>query len=251
LALAPQPEVVYAAVRDPLFRRRGLAGRALYLLPRSGIGSRTLETAPVPPAVQAAYALGLRALLDVPPRDDGELRTLRLAPDAYADWLDFARAVESMMADGARLEHMRDCAGKLAGTAARVAAVMHAIEHAGSDVRAEAVPIARETMARALALASVALEHAEAVYEAAGADEGMDDAAYVWRWLRRHWSPGVTVRDVHRGCRALHHVEAVEAALAELERRGYLRVERVERPGRGRPPSPRVTLRAELGPASA
>lgn len=248
LALSPQPSVIEGMAAQPGFRGRGLLGRFLYILPPSGIGNRTLETAPMSSRVVAGYALGLRHLLDVEPARDEQgrevLRTLRLAREAYTDWLAFARAVERMMGPFERLERMTDWGSKLGGGVARIAGVLHAVEHA--DGRPDAVPIARATMERAIAIGAALLEHAVAAYEQMDVDPEADEAARVWRWIERQRAASTTVREVHQALRSLGPVEEAEAALRQLERRGYLRVERPARRGPGRPPSPTVTVRPEI-----
>lgn len=251
MALAPQPDVIYAAVRNPLFRRRGLAGRTIYLVPPSGIGRRQLEAPSVPAHVLADYAFGLRRLLDVKPARDVDgreaLHTIHLAPDAYSDWLTAARAIEVMLREDGRLGEMTDWGSKLAGTAARIAGILHCIEHA--DARPEAIEIGAATMERALGIATVAIEHAIRVYEAAGADPALEAAASVWRAIERQREPRPTVRDVYRAARSLARAEGidgVDGALRELERRGYVRRLQVARSGRGRPASPTVVVRPDI-----
>lgn len=248
LCMSPQPCVLRDLSSSPGFAGRGLLGRMLYLLPPSGIGYRSLETAPIPGRVAEAYSSGLRSLLDTPACHDDRgretLRTLALTPEAYADWLAAARAIEAMMRPGGRLASMPDWGSKAAGGAVRIAGVLHAIEYA--DGAPDAEPISRETMGRALDIVAALVEHARAAYDTMGADPETDAAEYVWRWMTAQRAPVVTVRDVQRGCRALPDVAAVEAALGELEERGYVRVTHPRASGPGRPPSSTVTVRPDI-----
>lgn len=103
----------------PGFRGRGLLARFLYLMPPSPLGYRTLESEPVPHGVRAAYVAGVRAMLDWQPATDehGDERPhlLRLSPEAYAEWYDFAQAIEVQMQPDRELEHFTDWAGKAPG----------------------------------------------------------------------------------------------------------------------------------------
>ncbi len=132
--MSPQPCVLEDLSSAPGFAGRGVLARLLYILPPNRIGFRDLETEPVPSRVQASYALGLRRLLDTEPAVDDRgretLRTIALDPDAYQDWLAAARAIEKMMRPGAPLASMTDWGSKASGVAARIAGVLHVIEHA-------------------------------------------------------------------------------------------------------------------------
>ena len=66
IGLCPQPDVLNGMGSKPGFRGRGLMDRFLYLLPKSPLGYRTLDTRPIPEDVKARYAHLIRQLLDIP-----------------------------------------------------------------------------------------------------------------------------------------------------------------------------------------
>ncbi|WP_211107158.1 DUF3987 domain-containing protein [Azospirillum thermophilum] len=197
VGLSPQPDVLRGLSSKPGFRGRGLLGRFLFLLPPSPLGNRTLNAPPMPDRVASAYAAGLCAILDVPPAvgDEGEERPhlLRLAPDACAEWLAFARHIETTMRPGGEFEHATDWAGKAPGAAIRLAGVLHVIE----TVQAQAWgrDISLDTMARALNIMAVFAKHSRAALDLMGADEGTAAARKVWEWINAGRRECFAVRD--------------------------------------------------------
>ncbi|MEY6434208.1 DUF3987 domain-containing protein [Thioalkalicoccus limnaeus] len=261
IGLSPQPDVLRGLSMRPGFRGRGLLARFAYLLPPSPLGYRQLGAdrpgARVPEGLAAEYDAGIRAMLEWGPvnsansansANEERPRLLRLSPAAYAEWLDFARAVEVRMRPGNDLESMTDLAAKVPGTAARYAAVMHGIEHAhGAPWE---TPISIDTMGRALEFAALTLEHGIAVMGLMDADPELAAARKVWQWLERGRRVDATVRQVFEGLKGTFpRVAALESALDTLVERGYVRVVEARRDGPGRKPSPTIEVRPELAEA--
>ncbi len=229
-AYAMQPAVIRGLAGSPAFRGRGLLARFLYAAPQSWIGRREIAPAPVPDATRLAYRLAVRALAEV----EGET-VLHLAADGAALFIDWEAEIESMLADGGPMEIMRDWGAKLAGATLRLAAVLHCVEHgpAGS--------IDGRTIAAAVEIARYLIPHAEAVLNMMLASEETtdDDARYLLRWIERHGRREFTKRDAQQqGRRRFPKADGIDPALAELERRGYIRPKTAETSGPGRPPSP-------------
>jgi hypothetical protein len=134
IGLSPQPDLLRGLATRPGFRGRGLLGRFLFLLPPSPLGFRTLEARPMGATTEAAFRAGVGAMLNWPLATDDEGRprrhVIRLSREAREAWLEFARAMESTMRPGGDFEHATDWAGKAPGQAARLAGVLHCIEHA-------------------------------------------------------------------------------------------------------------------------
>jgi hypothetical protein len=253
IGLSPQPEVLRGLSTQPGFLGRGLLARFLYLLPPSPLGYRDLGAdrpgARIPQGVEAAYASGIRAMLDWPTSLDPEGRErphlLRLAPAAYAEWFDYARAVEVRMRPGGDLEGLTDLGGKAPGQAARIAAVMHGIKHAhGAPWE---VPVGLDTMSWALEVAAVSLAHSIAVMGMMGADPTISAARKVWDWIERGRRTEATVREAFNALRGTFpRVAALNAALEALAERGYVRVHQIAVPTPGRRPSPRIEVRPDI-----
>jgi hypothetical protein len=260
IGLSPQPDVLRGLSMQPGFRGRGLLGRFSYLMPPSPLGYRHLGAdrhgARVPPAVETAYRDGIAAMLEWPSSGDcgvfggnegdpGKPHLLRLEPAAYQDWLAFARAVEARMRPGADLEGLTDLAGKTPGTAARIAAVMHGIEHAHG--RPWEAPVSPDTIARALEMAAVMLEHGKAVMDMMGADPAVAAARRVWDWIERGRRTDATMRTAWQALKGqFSRMADLTVAVEVLVERGYVRIGETERTGPGRPPSPLIEVRPDI-----
>jgi hypothetical protein len=253
VGLSPQPDVLRGLSTQPGFRGRGLLARFHYLLPPSPLGYRDLGSdrpgANVPESAETAYSEGIRAMLGWPTATDPEGRErphlVRLNPAAYAEWLEFARAVEKGMRPGGDYEHATDLAGKSAGGAARIAGVLHGIEHAHGHPWE--VAISHGTMSRALELAAVTLKHGLAVMDLMGADPSIAAARKVWDWLERGRRDQVTVRNAYQALKGTFpRVSGLEDALDALEERGYIRIVKAIPTTPGRPPSPTILVRPEI-----
>ncbi|HYG91866.1 MAG TPA: YfjI family protein [Azospirillum sp.] len=248
IGVSPQPDVLRGLGSKPGFRGRGLLGRFLYLLPPSPLGYRNLDAPPIPKQIKQSYAAGVRAILDVPQAiGDGEeqLHALRLSPEAYDEWRDFALHMEATMRPGSEFEHAKDWAGKAPGAAARLAGVLHVMETVMTNGWGQEVSI--NTMSRALELMAVIAKHSRHVLDLMGADEGIGAARRVWEWIRDGRRSNFTVRDAFQALKgSFPRVATVDAALKILEERGYLTVIDPPIRGPGRPPSPTVIVRPDI-----
>ena len=112
MGLSPQPEVLKNMANLPGFRGRGFIARCGYLLPKSKLGFRSLETEPVPQKVRDAYERVIHALLDIEPGTDerGEPvpYILNLSRGAYKEWMEFSKVVEMGLREGGRFEFITD-----------------------------------------------------------------------------------------------------------------------------------------------
>jgi len=249
IGLSPQPDVLRGLSTRPGFRGRGLLGRFLYLLPPSPLGFRSLETSAVPEDVRNAYAAGLRAMLAWTPatNENGEetLHSLRLTKSAYAEWHEFAKAIERQMQPDRDLEHCTDWAGKAPGAAARLAGVLHGIKHAHGQPWAAEITL--ETLTDALELMAVFTRHSMAGLDLMGADPTIASARRLWGWIEKGRRVSFSVRDAFNDLRGTFpRVSSIQPALDVLEERGYLQVIEPPRDGPGRPPSPTVQVRPDI-----
>ena len=244
LAYAVQPDVVRGMSERSSFRGRGLIGRFLYAIPESRLGSRRIDAEPVSGSVADAYGALVRRLADVPDGPDGKPWLVRLSPSAKACFLDWQREVELMLGDVGRMVEFRDWGGKLAGLTARLVAIMHLVSI--DDAEPWVKPVERSLIESAILIARWAIFHAEAVVGLmTGAGGGLDDAAYVLRWIRESERKEFARRDVqvHARSRFDGEPEKLDDALELLVDRGWIRpVASTERPGPGRKPSPRFEV---------
>jgi len=187
IALSPQPSVLQGLATQPGFRGRGLLARILYALPVSRLGYRQLQSQPIPPSVRDRYQKMVTTLLAITPIIDEGDRVhpymLTLSPAAYREWKDFQRMVETKMRDGGDYEYIKDWGGKLPGAAARLAGLLHCVEHA--ETLTANLIISLSTMQRALVLAAFYQSHALAAFDVIGADLDLHAARHVWKWVQR------------------------------------------------------------------
>ena len=237
-AYAMQPAVIEGLAENAAFRGRGLLARFLYAAPQSWIGRRKIAPEPVSDAVKEAYRQTVRALANA----DNDY-TLQLDAKASAVLQAWEAEIESMLGDGGQMEIMRDWGAKLAGATLRLAAVLHCVEHGAAGY------ISETTIRAAVEVGRYLVPHAEAVLNMMKAKEGSgdDDARYVLRWIERHGRREFTKRDAQQhGKRRFPKADDIDPALAELARRGYVRLRPLDATGPGRPPSPSY----EVNPAA-
>lgn len=254
IAIGAQPAAIIDLLRHaPEIRDRGLLARILTFLPVPRVGLRQIRPAPVRPPIAAEYSRRVRALLEVPDEFIGGRltpRVLRFSREADDVIAALEARLEPELGHGGRHERIAAAAGKLAGNAARIAAVLHAADHAGSVIPAE-VPLA--TAERAVRLTETCLPHTHALMDALAAPPELEGARRIAEWLRRHAKAVVSDREILRGTRGavvLATAKERDAALQLLERHGYVR-----RPQQGisaaRRPSPRWEVRPDwLGSAN-
>lgn len=222
--LMVQPGVARAFMSDPMAADTGFLPRFLICEPPSTIGTRLHALTRQDSGALAAFSGRLRDVLETPLPMDEETRELQprvlaLGRDARALLVAFSDAIETAQGPGGDLSHITGYASKAAEQAARIAGVLtlwrdlHAPEVAARD------------MADAITLAQFYLSEAARLGDAAAVSVEIDRAEALRRWLLETWpEPEVLTRDVLRlaPIRALRESPAARAALALLERHGWL-----------------------------
>ena len=133
---------------------------------------------------------------------------------------------------------MTDWAGKLAGAVARIAGVLHCIEHVSKEA-GEKRPwdgaIDDQTVDRAVEIGGYLIFHARAAYAEMGNDPKVEEAKYVLRWIERKGVDAFSKRDAFEGTKGrFYRVTALEPALDLLVAHEYIRVMSIlERSGAG------------------
>jgi hypothetical protein len=220
VGISPQPHVLQTLADRPGFRGRGLLARFLYALPPSPLGSRNLETKPVPAHIERAYGAGILRLLGLNPPADSQPWRLRFSPAAYHTWKDFQRQTEVLMKEGERLHHLKDWASKLPGAAARLAGILNCVGVNPSESTTVDVAIADQ----AICLASALIDHALLVFDLMQQNPLISDAQRLLKWARKQPDKRFTIR----ACFCAHQrlfktVGAMQPAIQQLEQRGYIR----------------------------
>ena len=272
LGMAPQPVTLAERSAGRIFRGRGLDARFLYFLPKSLLGQRKIDPAPIDPWLENDWGMLLLSILptewhalgdpdddpaiDDPGPDDPERLDTHAAPPpswledptgkvdlalsdgAYHAWMDFAGAVEKELADNGELSVLKDWASKLPGAVARIAGLFHIVTQGGHNP--EMAPISPDTMAQAVYMGAFLTEHAKAAYQLMGSDERTEGAKKVLSWIQRTKANSFTTQQCWQATKGtFHHMEPLRDALRELEERGFIRETPSGRPPMaGRPPSP-------------
>jgi hypothetical protein len=227
--------------REKAFRASGLLARLLYALPAPRVGTRTTESPEVPQNLLDAWSASLGKLLTATPVRP----VLTLDPDALAV-LNGHRAWLEPQLDpcGGQLAGIGDWGSKLPGTIARIAGALALL----ADPNRTSIDVT--TMQNAVALGEGYIGHALAAFAAIHApDDRLERARQTLAWLRKHGSPVVTLRDIHRALQGRAWVDSaddVRGALAVLGQHGYVRLLPDERqPGQPGRPVERYELHPE------
>jgi hypothetical protein len=235
--MAVQPAVIEAFAKGPKaqFRGKGALARFLYCIPEPMVGQRDTDLdIKVPEEIKVKYEDGVKGLLSIPMVVDGsgrELsRMLTLDDEAFKVYKDFLRKNEKRMAVGGELEPINDWGAKLSGSSLRIAGLMHLVEHgAGSTV------IGKDTMAKAVHLCELLVEHAKAAFAMAGAyvssaNGKASDAKKMFHWMQENGFTDFDRTNCYKKFKPIKK-EQLELALSELEGRHLIREQRISTAG--------------------
>ena len=182
----------------------------------------------------------IHALLNFEPATDERGRSvphiLSLTYSAYEEWLQFSRVVERDLREGGRFENITDWAGKLPGATARLAGLLHCVQHPEQSWSQQ---IDVDTMSQALGLGAIFSSHALKVFNLMGADKSLEGSRKVWRWIERSRFKSFSKRDCYnalKGC--FPRVVDIESPLDVLNERNYVASTKEQTGGR-----PTVTYR--------
>ena len=232
MILNAQPEVLSGLARTQSFRGRGLLGRLLFLLPKSLVGSREVDTKPIPSDVREAYRQTLWRLLNLPCNDGQRPHYLQLDSEAHRLWLGFAQDVEGQLSEGGALHTMRDWGGKLPGQILRLAGLAHVTLHQYPHE----VMIGADLMTAVIRLSEYLVEHAKAAFNLLGTDETIECAKAILKWLATERLENFSARSCLEKVKGRWpKMEQINAGLNILEDRGYILPEVKDTPARGRP----------------
>ncbi|GAA2302141.1 hypothetical protein GCM10010149_59340 [Nonomuraea roseoviolacea subsp. roseoviolacea] len=240
LGVCVQPGVLARLGETPEFREQGLLGRVLYALPASLLGYRKENPVPIPSPVQQTYTAHMTTLLlslhslDHGTADQERPRhALTFTPDAQEAITRLLADTEPRFRPGGDLHHMTDWGGKLVGATVRIAALLHLSAHLKDGWGR---PITADTFAAACQIGDYFTHHAQAAYEAIGADPAVADARALLEWAHRTATSRFTARDVLSSLRRFKTLADLEPALRLLGSHGWLRRLSTAAPtGRGRP----------------
>lgn len=226
IGIFPQPEVLRDIAVKGMFRGKGLLARFLYFVAESHAGTRKTVPDDTPDEVTNAYADAIKPILNVGYGKDfnGELApyTLTLSDDAYKAWVAFAGEIEPELIQWGKLGGIADWGNKLAGTMARLAGIIHAVNR-GSDCHKQEIPAS--TMEKATALGRALVDHALWSFNDMGIDKENRCARRILNRLELEQVDEVTQREAYewvKGTADFKKVATVAAGLRILEEHRYL-----------------------------
>lgn len=241
LGFCVQPEVLRGLMQQKSFRGRGLLGRFLYQLPESLLGRRKTSPAEVDPMIEADYTSIMRKLLDQPIRqnDNGEFipEVLSLAREADDQFRAFRVEIEAGLGEFGIYATIKDWAGKLPGAVARIAGLMHVVEH----VDRQQIPtvISGNTIQNAIKLGHYFASHAMAVFQIMGRDESFALAEHIKHTIQRHEMRQFSKQSLHQHVRRrVDSPDELDCPLRILADHNYIRDISKPTIGPGRKPSP-------------
>lgn len=226
LGLAIQPEIIRRLAKQSAFRGQGLLARFLYVMPESMLGRRLIEVPAVEQQAWNAYCVAVRSLLELPmSQEAGKPRPfiLRFDPEALARFRAFQEWLEPMLSSYGELGSLSDWGGKLAGATARMAGILHLVEHAQalSPWNGRIGVLAVE---RAIQIAQCLIPHAQAAFAELELDERMQRTSFLLRWIEQNKRPTFSKRDLHQGVRGrIKAASDIEEPLRLLQEHGYVR----------------------------
>ncbi len=223
MGLTVQPEVIKNICRNKTFRGRGLLGRCLYAIPKSNIGKRSFNEAPISQEVTQNYREAIRSILNHPDHTIENAKTqyiLTLSQEAYEKWLSYAKTVEALMGEEiGHLTHITDWAGKLPGAIARIAALLHIMRYAHQCPWQ--YPISLEDMAAAVKIGHILTNHALAVFDLLRLGSTQQLARDVYKWIRDEKRIVFTRRECRRKFRRAEK-EELNSSLELLEEKDII-----------------------------
>ncbi len=203
IVCACQPGVVDRMLQHDDLVDKGLTSRVLYSVPETSLGSRTWGPRKLDEVALTSWDRSVRALLDAPWTSDAHEPApwmLRLSDDALLVLQKAAAHFEARLRPESGIPAaLRGWLGKLTGTVARIAALLHlythAEEHPESLVR---IPIAAGTMKASIELGMYFLRHAQIAVASATRSKACDDAQRLLQLIKNRRVLEFSFRDAHK-----------------------------------------------------
>jgi len=244
IGLAVQPDVLRGLIEKPGFRGRGLIGRFLYSLPKSTVGQRKIRPTAMTESIRHVYGKNVcrLAVIEAFSNIDGKMepRLLRFSKEADDLLASFEEEIEPMLGSEGELSYIGDWGGKLAGATVRIAAILHLAQHAESLSQQWPGEVSADTLKDAIAIARYLVAHARVAYAEMAADQKIEDAKFVLRWIEKTGSTTFSKRNAFTEMKSrFKQVASIEPALKVLEDHNYIQMEEIPSEKRaGRKSSP-------------
>ena len=222
--LMVQPDAAAGFLSDRTLRDQGLLSRVLLAAPPSIAGQRFYKTVSLDEEIAISdYGKRILTLLERPARtlpgcaSDLDPITLTMSQEAEADWVAFFNHVEAECGPKGDLWIIRDVAAKAAENAARIAAVIAAVEKGETD------QIGLGSMRCGTALADWYLREALRLAHASRLDPKLVRAQALLDWMKGLGQSEIVFRDILRlGPNQTRTKAAADDAVATLIAHGWL-----------------------------
>jgi hypothetical protein len=175
---------------DADMNEQGLLARFLITYPESTISTRFIENERETAASHEfnKYYSVIKTLLELisfhPITHELDRRTLNLDRTAWRCWINFYNEVEAGQVTDGLYAEIKATASKAPEQAARIASVLHVVEHPNDGL------ITLDTMQRAITLAKFYLGESLRLFGNGARDEKLSQAGKLAEWFRDAWIPG-------------------------------------------------------------
>jgi replicative DNA helicase len=240
LSLMIQPSVLNAIAANAQFRGRGFLARILYAYPVSKVGHRVIGSPPVPMDVERIYrdtVGGLAAGMAGWVRDPA---ILTLTEGAHRAFLAIEETIEPTLAGDGELANLADWGGKHAGMVARIAGILHLVEHGPNEGPKRSVD--EQTILAASRIGDYFKAAAINAFIEMGADRVTADAIYLLERIQHLGLDEVSERDMQRAAKRFQTRSDLMRAVGRLVEYGQLIRLPAPNPTGGRNASPRYKV---------
>ena len=239
VCLGIQPIVVEEILRNNKFRGRGLLARFLFSHGKAQAGYRDRLTNGIPDDLRKSYSDHIRRILSAEfPKD----ASISFTEEAQSLWNEFYLDCEQEMRPEGKLYPLKDFGSKLPGSVARIAGLLHFAEF-GQDAINHRVSVS--IVSASCVFGIFFLEHAAAIFRAAGEDQRIKVAKQIMDSIVRHKWLSFKGRDIIRNT-SIGNMDEASTGLKILIERGFIRVGSPTEKGQGRPESTSYDVNPKL-----
>jgi replicative DNA helicase len=228
VCLGIQPIVVEEILRNNKFRGRGLLARFLFSHGKAQAGYRDRLTNGIPDDLRKSYSDHIRRILSAEfPKD----ASISFTEEGQSLWNEFYVDCEQEMRPEGKLYPLKDFGSKLPGSVARIAGLLHFAEF-GQDAIDYRVSVS--IVSASCVFGIFFLEHAAAIFGAAGEDQRIKVAKQIMDSIVRHRWLSFKGRDILRNT-SIGNMDEASTGLKILIERGFIRAGSPTEKGQGRP----------------
>ena len=225
ICLACQPYVFDSIIDNTAFRGSGLIARLIYCFPKSNIGSRRYDTAPVPENVAENYKNLIYNLLYAKFNysDEKEIY-LHFEAEAFREFVNYYNNyIEKQLVT--EMAFCKDWGGKYHGLILRICGILHCVISFLKNENPAEVRVNIHTLCNAIALANYYREQAIYAYTLAETDIGIVRAERILDKIKSKQIQNIRQNELYKICRCRLFKNAQEFAetVEMLEEYRYIR----------------------------